>query len=132
MKDKTLALAMLKEGASIAHIAADLHVPKHTIFVLKQAAKGLPDSTMPTRKAGTGTKKKTTDGTDVVWPRDVMLNHSITTANLKKKQPILLQDLSIRIIKHRPQNDLHLPSRCADKKPPPNFTNDEEEASVLQ
>ena len=68
---------------------------------------GLPDNTMPTRNAGT--KKKTTDGTYVVWPRDVMLNLSITTANLKKKQPMLLQNISIRTIKHCPQNDLHLP-----------------------
>ena len=111
MKEKTLALAMLKEGASIAHIS------KHEILKLKQAAKGLPDNTMPTRKAGTGIKKTTTDGTNVVWPRDVMLNPSITTANLKKKQPMLLQDISIRPIKHRPRNYMLLPSRCADKKP---------------
>ena len=72
---------------------------------------------MPTTKAGTRTKKKITDVTNVVWPKDVMLNPSITTANLKKKQPMLLQDISIRTIKHHPQNDLHLPSRCADKNP---------------
>ena len=102
MKEKTLALAMLKEGTSIAHIAADLHVSKHTIFLPKSGRKGLPDNSMPTRKAGTGTKKKT-DGTNVVWPRDVVLNPSITTANLKKKQPMLLQDIFIRTIKHRPR-----------------------------
>ena len=72
----------MKEGASIAHIAADLHVSKHAISYLKQGATGLPDNTMPTRKAGTGTKKKTTDVTNAVWPRDVMLNPSITTAHL--------------------------------------------------
>ena len=72
---------------------------------------------MPTRKAGTGTKKKTTDGTNAVWHRDLMLNPSITTAYLKKKQPMHLQDISIRTIKHIPHKDLHLPSRCEDKKP---------------
>ena len=72
---------------------------------------------MPTRKAGTGTKRQATDGTNVVWPRDVVLNPLITTANLKKKQPMLLQDISIRTIKHRPQNDLHLSSHRAYKKP---------------
>ena len=104
-----LALTMLKEGAPIAHIAADRHVSKRVISALKQAARGLPDNTTPTRKAGTGTKKKTTDGTHAVWPRYMMLNPSITTANLKKKQPMSLQDTSIRIIQHRPQKDLNLP-----------------------
>ena len=45
-----------------------------------------------------------------------MLNSSITTANLKKKQPMFLQDISIRTIKHHPQNNRHLPSCCAHKK----------------
>ena len=63
MKKKTPALTMLKEGVSIAHIAADLHVSKRAISDLKQAATGLPDNTMPIRKTGTGMKKRTTDGT---------------------------------------------------------------------
>ena len=50
-----------------------------------------------------------------MWPRDVKLNPSITTANLKKKQPMLLQDISIRTIQQCPYKDLNLPSRCADK-----------------
>ena len=87
MKKKTPALTMLKEGVSIRHIATDLHVSKRAISNLKQAATGLPDNTMPTRKAGTGTKKRATDGTNAVWPRDVILNTSIYHANLKKKQP---------------------------------------------
>ena len=56
MKEKTPALTMLKEGGSIVHIVADLHVSKRAISDLRQAATGLPDNTMPTRKAGTGTK----------------------------------------------------------------------------
>ena len=94
---------MLKEGVAIVHIAADLHVSKRAISDLKQAATGLPDNTMPTRKAGTGTKKRTTDGTNAVWPRDVILKSSINHANLKKKQPMLLQGISIRAIQHRPR-----------------------------
>ena len=82
---------MLKEGVSIAHIAADLHVSKRAISDLKQAATGLPDNTMPTRKAGTGMKKRTTDGTNAVWPGDVILNPSInpfkTEYFLKYKSP---------------------------------------------
>ena len=103
MKKRTPAVTMLKEEVSIAHIAADLHVSKRAISDLKQAATGLPDNTMPTRKAGTGTKKRTTAGTNAVWPRDVILNPSINHANLKKKQPMLLQGISIRAIQHRPR-----------------------------
>ena len=102
MKKKTPALTMLKVGVSIAHIAADLHVSKRAISDLKQAATGLSDNTMPTRKAGTGTKKRRTDGTNAVWPRDVILP-SINHANLKKKQPMLLPGISIRAIQHRPK-----------------------------
>ena len=102
MKEKTPALTMLKEGVSIAHIAADVYVSKRAISDLKPAATGLPDNTMPTRKAGTMRKKMTTDGTNAVWPRDV-IEPSITHANLKKKQPRLLQGISIRAIQHRPR-----------------------------
>ena len=76
---------------------------KRAISYLKQTATGFPDNAMPTRKAGTGTKKMTTDGTNAVWPRDVILNPSINHVNLKKKQPMLLQGISIRVIQHRPR-----------------------------
>ena len=76
-----LALAMLKEGASITHVTGEFHMLKCASSDLKHATTWLPANTMPTRKAGTGTKKKTTDGTNTVWPRDVVLNPSITTTN---------------------------------------------------
>ena len=50
MKEKPIALTMIKEGTSIANVAADLHVPKRTIFALKQAATGLPDTTLPEKQ----------------------------------------------------------------------------------
>ena len=103
MKEKTPALTMLKDVFLIANIAADLHVSKRAISDLKQDATGLPDNTMSTRKAGTGTKKRTTDGTNTVWHKDVMLNPSMNHANLKKKQPMLLQGISIRATQHRPR-----------------------------
>ena len=59
---------------------------------------------------------KNTDRNNAVWTKDVMLNPSITTT-LKKKQPMPLQDISIRKIQHRLQKDLSLPSRYTDKKP---------------
>ena len=52
MKKKTPALTMLKDVFFIANIAADLHMSKRAISDLKQAATGLPDNTMPTRKSG--------------------------------------------------------------------------------
>ena len=60
---------MLKEGASIDHIAADLHVSKRVISDLKQAEIVLPDNTIPTRKAGTEIKKEITDGTNAGWSK---------------------------------------------------------------
>ena len=62
-------------------------------------------------------KKEDHYGTNAVCPRDVMLNPSITTANLKKKLSMLLQDISIRTIQHRSRKSLNLPSHCADKNP---------------
>ena len=94
---------MLKEGVSIAHITAYLHLSKRDSSDLKQAATGLPDNTMPTRKAGAGTKKRTTDRTTAVRPRGEILNPSINHANLKKKEPMFLQGISIRAIQHRPR-----------------------------
>ena len=94
MKEKMIALTMIKEGTSIAHTATDLHVSKLAIADLKYAAKGRPDNTTPTNKKRT--KTKTTDGTNAVLPRDMMQPLSITTANIKKKQPMLLQDIFIR------------------------------------
>ena len=117
MEEKTRGLTMLKEGASIARVALDLHVSKQTIFNLKRAAAGLPDNTTPPRKVGTGAKKKTSERTNAVLRREVMLSPSITAAALKKKHPLLLQNVSIRTIQHRLQKDLNLPSRRAAKKP---------------
>ena len=96
MKKTTPALTMSKEGVYIAHIAEDFYVSKRAISDLKQGSTGLPDNSMPTRKAGTGTKKRTTDRTNAVWPRDLILNLSINHANMKKKQSMLLQGISIR------------------------------------
>ena len=42
MKEKRLALTMLKGGASIAHIAADLYMSNHAIFNLKQGFQTAP------------------------------------------------------------------------------------------
>ena len=83
----TCILQLSLHYVSIAHIATDFHVSKRAISDLKQTATGIPDNTMPTRKAGTGTKKRTTDGTNAVRPGDVILNPSINHANLKRSNP---------------------------------------------
>ena len=103
MKEKTPALTLLKDGGFIANIATDLHVLKRAISDLKQDATGLPDNTMSTRKVGTGMKKRTTDGTNTVWHKDVMPHPSMNHSNLKKKQPMLLQGISIRATQHHPR-----------------------------
>ena len=87
MKEHTCALTMLKQGASIAHIAGDLLVSKNAISDQNRMQQGF--RTTPCQP-GSGMKKKTTDGTNAVWHRDVMLNPSITTANMKKKRSMLL------------------------------------------
>ena len=48
--------------------------------------------------------------------REVKQNPSITTAEIKKKHPELLQNLAVRTIQHRLQKDLGLPCRRAAKK----------------
>ena len=117
MKKKTPVLTMLKEGVYIAHIAADLHVSKRAISDLKQSTTGLPDNTVLTRKSGTGTKKRTTDGTNAVWPRDVILNPSINHANLKKKATHAFTRNIYQGNSAPPQKNLNLRSYCAAKKP---------------
>ena len=84
------------------------HVCMCYFFYLNQAETGPPHNTTTTSNPGTGTKKKTTDGTNVVLPREVMLHPSITPANLEKKYPMLPYGISIRIILHRLQMDLNL------------------------
>ena len=66
MKQKPPALNMLTEGVSIAHTDADLQVSKRAISDLKQAATWIPDNTMPTRKAGTGTFRLLRGGSKLV------------------------------------------------------------------
>ncbi len=117
MTEKTYGLMLLKDGASVTRVAANLHVSRRTICSLKQAAARLPDNTIPIRKVGSGGKKKTTERTNTIVKREVLLNPSITAASLKKKHPMLLQDVSIRTIQHRLQKDLNMPSRRAAKKP---------------
>ena len=110
-------MGTLREGASISAVARDLLVSKRTVSYLKQAAAGLPPYATPPRKVGTARKKITTARTDAVLKREVLLNPSITAATLKKKHPMLLQNVSIRTIQHRLQKDLKMPSRRAAKKP---------------
>ena len=116
MKEKTPALTMLKDGVFIANIAADLHVSKRAISDLKQDATGLPDNIMSTRKAGTGTKKRTTDGTNTVWHKDVMLTPSMT-CQLEKEATHAFTRHIHQGNSAPPQKDLHLPSCCAAKRP---------------
>ena len=57
MRETTLALAMLKEGAAITHIATDLHVSKHAVSDLKQVAKGFQTTPCQPEKQEQGLRR---------------------------------------------------------------------------
>ena len=101
MTEKTLVLTMIREGVPIAYIAADLHVSKLTISGLKQVATGLPDKTTPTRKAGTGTKNKTTDGRGPTEGSCSMAVPAMSTRLRTSALPMPSTHPAIRNVNHR-------------------------------
>ena len=90
---------------------------RRTIYKLKKDAKSLPPDTIPERKEGSGSKKKTTERVDKILKPEVMSNPYITATQAKKKCPAMLQDVSVRTIQHRLQKDQKMSSRRTAKKP---------------
>ena len=117
MLEKSRAIALLDQGMSVIRVAADLKVSRQAIYRVREAAATLPPGTTPPRKPGSGAPRKTSSRTDTLLKREVMLNPSISAASLKKTHPDILQNLTIRTIRHRLQKDLGLPTRRAAKKP---------------
>ena len=115
--EKAQALTKIKMGVPVTKVAADLNVSRQTVYTLLKVTKGLPESTVPKRKIGSGRKRKTTARTDYLLRREVLLRPSITPISLKRKHPKLLEGVSIRTIQHRLKNDLGLTCRRAAKKP---------------
>ncbi|KAG0702681.1 Septin-1 [Chionoecetes opilio] len=116
-EEKTRALTLLKEGASVIRVAAEVNVTRMAIYNLKKAVESLPPGTVPPRKPGSGAPKKTSPRTDKIMRREVLNDPAITAAELKKNHPALLGNVSVRTIQHRLQISLKLPTRRAAKKP---------------
>ncbi|KAG0723184.1 hypothetical protein GWK47_005654 [Chionoecetes opilio] len=116
-EEKTRALTLLKEGASVIRVAAEVNVTRMAIYNLKKAVESLPPGTVPPRKPGSGAPQKTSPRTDKIMRREVLNDPAITAAELKKKHPALLGNVSVRTIQHRLQISLKLPTRRAAKKP---------------
>ena len=87
MVEKTKALPLLEQGISVVCVAAELKVSRQAIYDLKKAAATVSEGAIPSRKPGTGRKRLTSLRTDMMLKREVIANPSITTANLRKKQP---------------------------------------------
>ena len=115
IKEKTRVLTISEDGVPVIRVAANLHVSRQANYDLKRAAARLPPGTTPPRKVGTGAEKKTTTRTDALIRREVMMYPSETAASLKKHAQ-LLQEVSVRTIKHRLQKDLKIPCHRAAKK----------------
>ena len=117
IEQKSRALTLLEEGASVIREAAELGVTRMTIYRLKKAGDTHPSGTTPQLKKSSGRPKKTSSHTDLILKKEVKVDPGITALELKKKYPILLQDVAMRTVQHRLQKDLKLPLRQAAKKP---------------
>ncbi|KAG0729791.1 Transposable element Tcb1 transposase [Chionoecetes opilio] len=116
-EEKTRALTLLKEGASVIRVAAEVNVTRMAIYNQKKAVESLPPGTVPPRKPGSGAPQKTSPRTDKIMRREVLNDPAITAAELKKNHPALLGNVSVRTIQHRLQISLKLPTRRAANKP---------------
>ena len=116
-EEKTRCLTLLGEGRSVIHVSTIMKISRQAVYNLKRAAKSVSPGMIPSRKPGSGAKRKTTKRTDQLLKRKVMSDPSITAATLKMELPELLKDVSIRTIQHRLQKELGLPCRRAAKKP---------------
>ncbi|KAL7645191.1 UNVERIFIED_CONTAM: hypothetical protein RMT77_003576 [Armadillidium vulgare] len=115
IEEKTRCLTLLEEGKSVIDVATDMKVSRQSIYNLK--TQGLSSRNVPPRKPGSGGKRKTSMSTDQLLKREVMSDPCITAAQLKRKHPELLNDISTRTIQHRLQKELNLPCRRAITKP---------------
>lgn len=117
MEEKSRAIALLDHGMSVIRVSTDLKVSRQAIYRVRDATATVPPGTTPPRKPGSGAPIKTSERSDKLLKREVMLNPSISAASLKIKHPDILQNVAIRTIRHWLQKDLGLPARRAAKKP---------------
>ena len=89
-EEKTRALTLLERGMSVLHVAAKFKVTRKVVYNLKKATAKLPPGTVPPRKPGSGTPRKTSKWTDKILKREVLGEPAITASELKKNHPDLL------------------------------------------
>ena len=75
---------------------------------LLDAAKDLPNNTVPKHKFGGGRKKKISPHTDTIIKRERQKNPRLTVFELQNLHPELLQHVKIRTVQHHLQKDLNL------------------------
>ena len=89
---------------------------KATIKRLLDAAKDLPNNTVPKHKFGGGEKKKTSPRTDTIIKRELQKNPRLTALELHNLHPELLQHVKIHTVQLCLQKNFGLPSRKPAKK----------------
>lgn len=93
-----LTLLEKKKKNSVIAVAKDLTVSRETIYQLKWSAASLLPGIVPERIKDPGATKKISSNTNNVLGREVMLNSSMTSFELKNKHSELLKSVSTRTI----------------------------------
>ncbi|KAK4329007.1 hypothetical protein Pmani_000608 [Petrolisthes manimaculis] len=131
-EEKTRALTLLKEGASVICVAAEVNVKRTAIYNLKKAAAPLPPGTVPPRKPGSGAPRKTSPRTDNIMRREVLNDPAITASELKKKTSSFVRK---RLCSHHSTSPANSPKITKPPRRQEAFTDrsyEEETAFVLQ
>ena len=116
-EEKAKLLALRQEKVFIKEICARSGRAKSTVVKFLASAKGLPSNKVPQHRFGGGHKKKTSNATNTLIKREVQKNPPLIALELKNLHPELLENVAVRIIQHRLQKGLGLPSCKAAKKP---------------
>ncbi|KAK4304118.1 hypothetical protein Pmani_023923 [Petrolisthes manimaculis] len=117
MEEKTIVLALVREGLSNREIAKRTKRSEKSVRRVKIAANALGTGATPMRKKGTGRKRKTQTRTDKLLKREVQKDPFITARELKGLHADVLGDVAVRTIQERLQKDLKMPCRRAAHKP---------------
>lgn len=116
-EEKARILALREEKVTIKEISTRTGRSQASIKRLISASRNLPVGEIPKHKPITGRPRKTGKKTDDLIRREVMQNPSISSTEIKKRHSKLLENVSVRTVRHRLLHDLKLQSRRAAKKP---------------
>jgi transposase len=116
-EEKARILAYREEGVFIKEIAKRLGRSKSTINKLISEVKDFPTNYIPCHKPIMGRPRKTSRQSDTLLKFEVQKDPYLTSTELKKLHPILLQNVSARTVRHKLLHELGIPSRKAAKKP---------------